>query len=49
MSDFDSIDWLVEHGTSADLSVAKHKIDCALRTKLESETNSDRNFEYGSL
>lgn len=47
MSDFDSIDWLVEHGTSADLSVAKHKIDCALRTKLESETNSDRNFEYG--
>lgn len=47
MSDSDSIGWLAEHGTSKELRRAKEIIDFALRKKLESETNSDRNFEYG--
>ncbi|MCG3024401.1 hypothetical protein, partial [Escherichia coli] len=47
MSDSDSLDWLVKHGSSQELRHAKELIDYALRKKLESETKSDRNFEYG--
>lgn len=47
MSDFDSIDWLVEKGSSANLRVAKQIIDAALRRKLESEAKASRCFEYG--
>lgn len=47
MGDFDSIAWLLEHGTSDHLRVAKQQIDCALRAKVDAETNAERNFEYG--
>ncbi|MHA6636751.1 hypothetical protein ACX3OY_23540 [Citrobacter farmeri] len=47
MKDSDSIGWLVEYGSSADLRLAKEIIDSALRAKLEYETQSDRYFEYG--
>lgn len=47
MNDSDSIAWLVDHGSSADIRLAKEIIDSALRAKLEKETLSDRCFEYG--
>lgn len=47
MKDSDSIGWLVEHGSSSDILLAKEIIDSSLRAKLEYETQSDRCFEYG--
>lgn len=47
MGDFDSIDWLIECGTSANLRCAKQAIDSALRRKINDEAQLSRNFEYG--